>query len=221
MNFFSNIFSSRLSHVLSVFLLATMLHLSSSASVANAQNFERMPEIESDLYGEMAFVSGDYESMKAIRRFWVNEAQRLKSMRQLEFTLTGSNEAILKVTIPARLLYAQGDTTFLASAETYLRPLLRLIKGPEAVATIIIASHTDNNGSDAYLSRLSKSRAAVMHRWMAKQGVGPTDIHSFGWGNKVPRNENKNIRERERNRRVSIYLVPNKQMLKQAKKGKL
>lgn len=217
MNHFRNIFSQRLSHILSAFLLAVVFH----ASSVSAQNFERMPEIESDLYGEMAFVSGDYETMKAVRRYWVNEAQRLKSMRQLEFTLTGSNEAILKVTIPARLLFAQGDTTFISNAETYLRPLLRSVKGGDAVASLIIASYTDNNGSDNYLNRMSKSRAAVVHRWFAKQGVGPTEIHSFGWGNKVPRNENKNIRERELNRRISIYLVPNKYMLRQAKKGKL
>ena len=217
MNHFSNILLRRLSHILSAFLLAVVFH----ASSVSAQTFERMPEIESDLYGEMAFVSGDYETMKAVRRYWVNEAQRLKSMRQLEFTLTGSNEAILKVTIPARLLFAQGDTTFISNAETYLRPLLRSVKGGDAVASLIIASYTDNNGSDNYLNRMSKSRAAVVHRWFAKQGVGPTEIHSFGWGNKVPRNENKNIRERELNRRISIYLVPNKYMLRQAKKGKL
>ena len=217
MNHFSNIFSHRLSSIVSAFLLTLLLH----ATTATAQNFERMPEIESDLYGEMTFVSGDYETMKTVRRYWQNEAQRLKSMRQLEFTLTGSNEAVLKVTIPARLLFAQGDTTFIANAESYLRPLLRIVKGGEAVASLVVASYTDNNGSDNYLNKLSKSRAAVIHRWFAKQGVAPTEIHSFGWGNKVPRNQNKNIRERELNRRVSIYLVPNKFMLRQAKKGKL
>ena len=191
------------------------------ASVMQAQNFERMPDVESELYGEMAFVNGDYETMKAVRRYWVQTAQRLKTDRQLEFALTGSNEAVLKVTIPARLLYAQGDTVFISSAENHLRPLLRLIKGPEAVATVIVAAYSDNNGSENYLQKLSTSRANVVHRWMAKQGVGPADIHSYGFGNKVPRNKNANIRERERNRRVSLYFVPNKTMLRDAKKGKL
>jgi len=191
------------------------------ASVMQAQNFERMPDVESELYGEMAFVNGDYETMKAVRRYWVQTAQRLKTDRQLEFALTGSNEAVLKVTIPARLLYAQGDTVFISSAENHLRPLLRLIKGPEAVATVIVAAYSDNNGSENYLQKLSTSRANVVHRWMAKQGVGPADIHSYGFGNKVPRNKNANIRERERNRRVSLYFVPNKSMLRDAKKGKL
>ena len=207
--------------LLSVFALIVVMRLTGSVSVAVAQNFERMSEVESDVYGEMAFVNGDYETMKAVRRFWVQEAQRLKSNRQLEFTLTGGNEAVLKITIPARLLFAQGDTVFIGSAENHLRPLLPLVKGPTAVVTMIIAAYSDNNGSDNYLNRLSTSRANSVHRWFAKQGVGPADIHSFGFGNKVPRNQNANIRERERNRRVSIYLVPNRGMLRDAKRGKL
>ena len=198
-----------------------MMHFTPFSGKIFAQNFERMPELESELYGEKAFVTGDYETMKTVRRFWQNEAQRLKSNRQLEFALTGGNEAILKVTIPARLLYAQSDTVFISSAENQLRPLLRLLKGPEAVASVIVAAYTDNNGSDNYLNKLSTSRANVVHRWLAKQGVAPTDIHSYGFGNKVPRNQNANIRERERNRRISLYLVPNKSMLRDAKKGKL
>ncbi len=209
--------NSFVSRILSVIALLSLMH---TLPQAKAQNFERMPEVESELYGELAFVNGDYETMKAIRRFWMNEAQRLKSNRQLEFALTGGNEAILKVTIPARLLFAQEDTVFINSAENQLRPLLHLLKGSEAVASVVIASYTDNNGSDNYLNKLSTSRANVVHRWFARQGVGPTDIHSYGFGNKVPRNQNSNIRERERNRRLSLYLVPNKSMLRDAKKGK-
>lgn len=210
-----------LSRLLPAFLLITMMLFASLTGRVVAQNFERMPDVESELYGEKAFVNGDYETMKAVRRFWQTEAQRLKSNRQLEFALTGGNESILKITIPARLLYAQSDTVFINSAENQLRPFLRLLKGPEAVASVIVAAYTDNNGSDNYLNKLSTSRANVIHRWLAKQGVAPADIHSYGFGNKVPRNQNSNIRERERNRRISLYLIPNKAMLRDAKKGKL
>lgn len=209
-------------HCLRIVLLAfvVVLHLYGFKPL-RAQNFERMSDIESETYGEKAYVSGDYSTMKNVRRFWVNETQKLKSNRQLEFALTGSNEAVLKVTIPARLLFSQGDTVLVSSAENQLRPLLPLLKGPEAVATVIVASFSDNNGSDNYLNKFSTSRASAIHRWLAKQGVGPTYIHSYGFGNKVPRNQNANIRERERNRRISLYLVPNKSLLRDAKKGKI
>ena len=47
----------------------------------------------------------------------VQHAQRLKYMKQYEFALTGSNESILKVTIPHRALFAQNDSTMLISAD--------------------------------------------------------------------------------------------------------
>lgn len=182
-----------------------------------------MPDYEADTYSDFAIVQGDYQTMKNVRRYWVQEAQRLKSMKQLEFVLTGSNEGVLKVTIPARLLFAHNDSTMLNSAESVLRPLLRLAKGnnPSATAQVIVAAYSDNNGSEAYLTRLSGGRARQVHRWFARQGIGPMDIRSFGFANKVPRADNSSIAKRERNRRVSLYFIPSRKMLKAAKKGEL
>ncbi|MBR5067824.1 MAG: OmpA family protein [Bacteroidales bacterium] len=180
-----------------------------------------MSEIEQEHYGDYAMVNGDYQTMKNVRHYWVSQAQRLKFLKQVEFNLTGSNESILKVTIPDRMLFAQNDSTMLISADAYLRPLLRLVKGPDAVATMIIASYSDNNGSEKYLQLISGSRARQVYRWFARQGVGPNDMHCYGWANKVPRNENNNIQQREKNRRVSLYFVPNRKMLRWAKRGQL
>ena len=186
-----------------------------------AQNYERMSEIEQEHYGDFAMVNGDYQTMKNVRHYWVSQAQRLKFLKQVEFNLTGSNESILKVTIPDRMLFAQNDSTMLLTADAYLRPMLRLVKGPDAVATLIIASYSDNNGSEKYLQLISGSRARQVYRWFARQGVGPNDMHCYGWGNKVPRNENANIQQREKNRRVTLYFVPNRKMLRWAKRGQL
>jgi len=190
-------------------------------SPLNAQNYERMSELEQELYGDHAMVNGDYQTMKNVRQYWVQQVQRLKSLKQLEFALTGSNESILKVTIPDRVLFAQNDSTMLISADGYLRPLLRLVNGNDAVATIIIASYSDNNGGEKYLQLISSSRARQIYRWFARQGVGPNDMHGYGLANKVPRNANANIQQREKNRRVSIYFVPNRKMLRWAKRGQL
>lgn len=187
----------------------------------SAQNYERMSSVEQDLYRDHAIVNGDYKTMKNVRQYWVQQAQRLKSLKQLEFALTGSNESILKVTIPDRVLFAQNDSTMLTSADDYLRPLLRLVNGNDAVATIIIASYSDNNGSEKYLELISGSRARQVYRWFARQGVGPNNMHSYWLANKVPRNTNANIQQREKNRRISIYLIPNRKMLRWAKRGQL
>lgn len=188
---------------------------------AYAQNFERLTDIEADAFGDYAVINGDYQTLKNVRRYWTQEAQRLKSIKGMEFALTGNSEAVFRVTIPARLLFVQNDSTLLASADGVLRPLLRLCKGSDAVAKVIVTSYTDNNGSDKYLYAVSGSRARQVHRWFAKQGVGPSDVRSHGFGNKVPRTLNETIAQREKNRRVSIFFVPNRKMLKAAKNNKL
>ena len=188
-------------------------------ALAHAQNYERMSDVESDLFAENAFVNGDYQTMKNVRRYWVQEAQRMRSMKNMEFCLTGNSEGILKVTVPARVLFASNDSILLASADSYLRQFLHLVKGSEAVASVIVVGYSDNNGSERYLRTLSGGRARQIHRWLARQGVGPAVIRSYGLGNKVPRNANANMAQREKNRRVSFYFVPNRRMLKNAKRG--
>ena len=56
---------------------------------------------------------------------------------------------------------------------------------------------------------------------MLKQGVNPNNVQYFGLGNKIYKTNNDNVKNRELNRRVTIYFVPNKKMLKMAKKGQL
>lgn len=209
----------RLAKILTLFVLTLLLGTVSES--AFAQNYERLSDVEAETFGDAAMVNGDYQAMKNVRRYWVQQAQQFKSMKQLEFAITGSNEGILKVTMPARLLFAQNDSTLLTSAEGVLRPLLRLVKGSDAMASMIIAGYTDNNGSPEYLYMISGGRARQVHRWFARQGVGPADLRSFGLANRVPRNENANIAQREKNRRISIFFVPNKKMLRAARKGNL
>lgn len=188
----------------------------------NAQNYERMTEVEAETFGDYAIVStSDYQTVKNLRRYWSQEAQRLRQMRQLEFLMTGGNESILKVTIPARLLFAQNDSTMLQSADNILHPFVRLVAGKDALATLIVAGYTDNNGSDRYMRQMSGARSRQVHRWFARQGVGPSDIHSYGFANRVPRTENASIAQREKNRRISLFFVPNKKMIRAAKKGSL
>lgn len=203
-------------------VLTLTVLLTLGTGISFAQNYERLSDIEAETFANALIVnSNDYQTIKNVRRYWVQESQRLKQMKQLEFVLTGSNEAVLKVTIPARLLFAQNDSTLLPSADNILRPFLRMVKGNESVATLVIGGYHDNNGSAAYLKTLSGGRARQVHRWFAHQGVGPAEVRSFGFGNQVPRTDNATIAQREKNRRITLYFVPTKKMLRAAKKGNL
>lgn len=188
-----------------------------------AQNVERIPEHEQTLYGEVAHVNGDYQTMKNIRRYWMQETERLSSFgrNSLEFALVGGYEGILKVTVPSDEIFVAGDTLMTPNTDGILYPLIRFLRGSDAMASVIVSCYSDNNGSEAYLNRLTSSRAAVIGRWISRQGVNASNISCYGLAGRSPLTDNSSMKKREQNRRVSFYLVPNKHMLKLAKKGRL
>lgn len=188
-----------------------------------AQAVDRMPEYEQELYGASAHVTADYETTRNIRRYWEQEMLRLKNTGRsgYEFALVGSNENVLRVTIPSDFIFVAGDSTLSPTSDVYLFPLVRLLRGEGAVASVIVSCYSDNNGSERYLTRMTAGRAATIARWMQKQGVDPTQVHSYGLAQHSSRTDNSTMRKREQNRRVSLYLVPNKHLLKLAKKGKV
>lgn len=198
----------------------TLLFTAISSVPCWAQSYERMSEYEANLFAEKAYVNGEYEVMKAVRAFWVRECNKLKN-RNCDFALCGNAEGVMRVRIPTRLLFQSNDTTLINSAESILRPFVKYLLGDNALASCIIACSSDNNGSEKYLNKLTTSRAANISRWFAAQGITPESLSYFGLGSKVARVQNDNIKNRELNRRVCIYFVPSKQMIKLAKKNKL
>lgn len=191
-----------------------------SGSMLCAQNFERMPDFEQKLYGEYAHVSADYETMTAIKRYWYQEGLKLKN-RKCSYALTGSNDCVFKVTFSTSDLFCDNDTVLSASGVAILTPFLDFLTGPDAIAKGIVATFTDNNGSPRYLTQLSGARSRNVAKWLIEQGVSPDQVRSFGHGNKASLNANKSIVQRRANRRVSLYFVPTKKMIKFAKKGTL
>lgn len=191
------------------------------STVLLAQQTERLSEVEQKLYGANIKVEGDFETMKAVHRYWVQETLRLKAMRRFDFHTTGYQESVLKVTIPSALLFSQTDTLLSSQADGALRPFLHLLVGDNAVASLIVSCHSDNNGSAAYLQRHSAARARSVQRWFLKQRVPPTEIISYGVADRSPRTKNQTLEQRAQNRRITLYFVPNKKMLRNAKKGKL
>ncbi|MBQ0056737.1 MAG: OmpA family protein [Bacteroidales bacterium] len=201
-------------------LLIILAVICCTCTAGVAQTYERLSDHEQSLFGKKVFVSGDYETMKSIHRYWVQESIRLKG-RNYEFAHLGVNDGVLKVTIPSRVLFQQEDSVLSLQADGLLRPFLRLVRGDDALATLVITCHSDNNGSDRYLNDMTASRAHSLSEWFAKQGTNAVALSTYGIGKKVPRTDNSSMAARERNRRVTLYLVPNKKMLKLAKKGKL
>ena len=188
---------------------------------AVAQSFERLSSYEETLYGDRVFVNGDYNTMRNVRTYWQRESVRLHHLRGCEFSLCGNGDAILRVTIPTRLLFAPNDTLLTPQADASLRPFLHLLRGSAPLASLVVSCHSDNNGSTRYLAETTAARARSVERWMARQGVPSAKVQAYGVGDHCPRGDNESVGARERNRRMTLYFVPSKEMLKLAKKDKL
>lgn len=201
-----------------VWLNLLLLCLSVSVS---AQQYARLNEYEESLYGKHLHVMGSYEAMQQVRSYWFNQFDRLKSYHLIEMTLCGNGESVLKVEMPSSLLFDPNEASLNIQSEGMLRPFLRLLRGKEAKATLLVACYSDNNGSELYLNEMTSERAQAICQWMTTQGVDKKAVKGYGVGNHVPLNGNANMQEREQNRRITLYLVPNKQMMKLARRNKL
>jgi outer membrane protein OmpA-like peptidoglycan-associated protein len=86
--------------------------------------------------------------------------------------------------------------------------------------------HSDNTGSSAYTLNLTRQRVNAIFDWFDENGsVDYVVPYALGDTEPMVDNnivvDNNSVENRKRNRRLEIYLVPEKVMLQQAKKGRI
>lgn len=130
------------------------------------------------------------------------------------------NHEILVVTIPAHLLFGPNGTELLEQGEKYLEPFKRYLKEPD-MYRVVAVMHTDNTGSEAYREYITMDRAEAVAEWFENEGV-PTDyLFPYAMSDDIPLVPNDSFTNRDKNRRLEIYLVPGETMLEKAKKGRI
>lgn len=72
---------------------------------------------------------------------------------------------------------------------------------------IKVAGHTDSQGSDSYNVTLSEKRANSVMRYLINQGIAPSRISSFGYGESYPVATNDTADGRAENRRVELEIL--------------
>jgi outer membrane protein OmpA-like peptidoglycan-associated protein len=128
------------------------------------------------------------------------------------------NEVIV-ITIPASLLFEPNDTVLSKLGETQLEPFLRMLKNP-GFYKMLLVMHSDNTGSEAYTLNLTRQRVNNIFDWFDENG-SVDYVVPYALGETDPIVENDSVENRKRNRRLEIYLVPEKTMIQQAKKGRI
>lgn len=86
---------------------------------------------------------------------------------------------------------------------------------------VMLVMHTDNTGSDAYRDQITIDRVNSVFDWFGNSGSDTRYLFSYALGDEMPLKPNDSMDNRDRNRRLEIYLVPGEKMVEQAKKGRI
>lgn len=133
---------------------------------------------------------------------------------------TMRNKEVIVITIPAHLLFGPNATELSGKAHEYLAPIKRYLKDGD-MYRILLVMHTDNTGSEKYRDELTANRVDAVFDWFDEQGADTTYLFPYALGDENPLVENNSMENRDKNRRLEIYLVPGEKMLEQAKKGRI
>ena len=127
------------------------------------------------------------------------------------------DDEVIVVTIPASQLFDPNDTVLTKLGETQLKPFLRMLTNP-GFYKMLLVMHSDNTGSQEYTLNLTRQRVNAVYDWFDENG-SVDYVVPYALGETDPIVDNNSVENRKRNRRLEIFLVPEKTMLQQAKKG--
>lgn len=209
----------RVAHI--IFITAAVFFLTWPQTLL-AREEEDIYELSLDENIELPEIKNDKQADK-IHDFQYDMAVAFKkSNYEVETTRDGE---VIVITIPASQLFDPNDTVLNKLGEEVLKPFLRMIKNP-GFYKLLLVMHSDNTGSSAYTLNLTRQRVNAIFDWFDENGsVDYVVPYALGDTEPMVDNnivvDNNSVENRKRNRRLEIYLVPEKVMLQQAKKGRI
>lgn len=223
-----NLLKTLFKHTIAVFLflIFPLTSFTSNAADNKTQNTDKRIEALDDLdFIEMLNSVDVSKVSELIQKFQTKEGKtRLlngKYNPKGECTVEAyRNKEVLLITIPAHLLFSPNDTDLKAGASDYLSPIRRYLKEPD-MYRVMLVMHTDNTGSDHYRERLTADRVNSVFDWFDNSGSDTRYLFSYAIGDDMPLRPNDSMENRDKNRRLEVYLVPGEKMLEQAKKGRI
>ena len=126
----------------------------------------------------------------------------------------------IRVTFDSGILFATNSSTLSSTSQNSLRSFAANLKANSQTDMLIIG-HTDNTGSDRINDPLSLNRASSVRSFLSAQGVDSSRMRVDGKGSHEPVADNSTASGRKQNRRVEVYIIPNKAMVEAAQNGTL
>ena len=119
---------------------------------------------------------------------------------------TGSQ---LIVTLPEAITFpvdsAQLKSSFVSSLNALARNLQQYPN-----TTVEVVGHTDSTGTASYNQQLSERRALSVRSVLLNAGISGSRLRAFGQGENNPVASNRSAAGRQQNRRVEIFITPNR-----------
>ena len=162
-----------------------------------------------------------------IKKFQEKEATRLlnnnynpkKNGCNIETMRSGE---VIIITIPTDLLFLPNEITLIDDCDNFLSPIQRYLKTPDFYRVLLVM-HTDDTGSETYTDELSLDRVDAVFDWFETHNTNTTYLFPTASGASEPLfgTKNNTVKNRAKNRRLEIYLIPGEEMLRQAKLGRI
>jgi chemotaxis protein MotB len=133
--------------------------------------------------------------------------RRLGNKSQVRMSRKGEN---INLNLPGELTFPTDQYGIRPSFYGLLNEIAAVLMDyPET--RIVVAGHTDSEGSADYNQTLSERRAQSIKSYLTRRGVRGNRISTIGYGEYEPVASNNNPKGRAQNRRVEIEILPYRQ----------
>ena len=124
---------------------------------------------------------------------------------------------VIVVTIPVDKLFEPNETALIKSSISKIEPFLSYLKA-ENRFKLLVAMHCDDTGSQSYKENLTNERLQAVMDYITSNAVNPDQVVGYAVADDEPLRPNSSRKNREINRRLEIYIVPDVALIKQLRK---
>jgi len=139
--------------------------------------------------------------------------QQLGSIAQIERLGEG-----IKITFQSAILYPEGSYVLSNDPQPFVKKLAHVLQDFKDTE-ILVAGHTDSQGSLKVNQALSEKRAEALADFLQAHGVPQLRIVTEGFGETTPKVSNKTLDGRRQNQRVEVVVVANQRLKEEVRKA--
>ena len=137
------------------------------------------------------------------------DAQEAKLRKQLRDTgvsveRVGDN---INLIMPGNITFASAQSNIAADFYPVLDSVALVLKEYDKTL-VVVAGHTDSDGSAEYNENLSLQRAGAVASYLQSREINPIRLEKIGFGKRQPIATNATPEGKQANRRVEITLLP-------------